>query len=777
MRSLRAACALLQCYSLSVLFSAATPFDIQSVIASTGPHSHEIACIQIASSGEVVLAEGEVVLDYLYDEGLSSLLRSSRDEGCYYRMWGVEGNSQYLHAFAEYMQVLNFSRALLLGDTEQQLSVMALAATYPLLFQDLTIVPKDLTLDFALQYVGKHIKPKGINLLALFLNAQGTYNFLQALQAKKLDRAGYAYILCQGSGRYRYLSNSTLGLLGSGVLVVGGEAEQEPSRERLEARLLREWLDCNTQSCSGDLSWSLFFTRKNVLVRAASSPSEVSKSTSITFPGNTTEFPRFSRAQIHASVNYPLTNPDGSQYPLAPTVMRGFQLAFEEANNRTDLLPYYHLIDQSVDFTGTHFDFNTSIAKVKAARNSPGLIYMPPPVSAIVIGMSRVFNSFNMSMPITTGSLSSQLSNTKAYPFFARACSSTKYICTIMARMIKYFGWSKVAFLYGNDSSDMYDIYQSFLAVKSLFGINITNPESQRALPALLNEQTTGPVNTSLQAIIHSNTRIIIIAHHYFFVIMEQLYDLGVREGYVLLFVSGLSDAMYKDKKYYKRRVVSKGALQFFPRLFVGKVGSAVQQELIKRDGMGIFPNTCLYYDSAYLYFYATDYLVSQGHDYEDPFEIMHAMRDTHFHGCSGFVKIEADSNDRSGAEIVITNFRYYGENDTYELKEVGSFNPFSAQPYQFVSAIQWPDDSLVYADTKPLYQDCSFLAERVRDVPFLNNIGVLAMSGIVLYTCALVVLFYRIWRKKQIEHCLPPSPLQWRMCYCSLHFYVKPSN
>lgn len=152
---------------------------------------------------------------------------------------------------------------------------------------------------------------------------------------------------------------------------------------------------------------------------------------------------------------------------------------------------------------------------------------------------------------------------------------------------------------------------------------------------------------------------------------MEQLKDLGVREGYVRLSLSGLFGSIFKNPKNYKRRIVSKGALQFFPRLFVGKVVQATKQELVKRDGLGMFPNTpCLYYSSAYIYFYATDYLLEKGHDYEDPHQIMKSMRETHFHDCSGFVMVEQSSNNWAAAETVITNAQYKSEADTMELKE-----------------------------------------------------------------------------------------------------------
>lgn len=175
-----------------------------------------------------------------------------------------------------------------------------------------------------------------------------------------------------------------------------------------------------------------------------------------------------------------------------------------------------------------------------------------------------------------------------------------------------------------------------------------------------------------------------------------------------------------------------------------------MRQELLTRDGGDVFPGTCFAYDAAYLYFYATDYLLKRGLDYEDPHQIVRAMRDTYFHGCSGFIKVEKDTNDRSASEIVINNFQYHRENDTFEFKAVGSYNPLSIHPYQLTSPLQWPDDQLTYSDVKPRYLDCPFLQESVRDLPWGRVVGVLFCGLVCVYTVLLSALFWS--KSKQIN-------------------------
>jgi hypothetical protein len=585
-----------------------------------------------------------------------------------------------------------------------------------------------------------------MNLIVFFVTPVTALNFLQVLEAMKLNKPGYAYILSQEAGRYRYLTNSVSGLLANGVLIVGEDVEMEVTREKLEARRLDIQINLLETQGTSQPSYSLLYNNRSRLIKAVSRPAEITSSTELLFPGLSTTIPKITKAIIRATVNYQVINPDLSLYPQGNQMMRGFKVAFDEANSRTDLLPDYTLEDYPVGFMGLSFAYNFSMSRVKAGLKDLGYIFMCPPTSTGIMGMTKVFKDLNLTMPIVAGSLGSMLSDPNAYPLYIRPRVANAYLISIVARMIKYFGWSKVTVIYGIDSGDYQDAYNQFLKVKDLFGINITNPEDMRGLPPVLNNQTAAQVNSTITAVLESTTRIIFLLHSYSFTIMEQMYDLGVREGYVLIVITGLNDATYKSPEFYKRRAVSKGALMFFPSLFVGETGARVKRELMKRDGNGMFSNTCFFYDAAYLYFYATQLLLEQGYDYEDPLLIVKAMRGTYFHGCSGFIKIESDSNDRAASEMAITNFQYDPQTDTYELKVVGSYNPFSIQPYKITSPIQWPDDQPTYADSKPNYFNCPFLFELVRDIREGKIIGLSVDFTIAAITLVVTVMVWRRW-------------------------------
>jgi len=748
------------CLQVGLLYSSFTPFNISEVLQLCPSATRETVPILISTRRDIDAVSVDVVFDYLYDETLSGWAGAHSADNV--KMWAQRQTVEYGREVVAYLQALNFSRVMLVADTSASNAVIVetLYAQYSLLFRDFAIIPKTSNITFALQFVGKIIKARGMNIVAFFVTPQTALSFMQALEIKKLDKAGCAFILTQEAARYRYLIPPSTGLLGRGVLVVGEEAEVETTREAQEARRLGIELQLLLSQEQYKPTFNLLYMNNSKLVIAASTPQGVSPSTKLLFPGASTTIPRIAKAVIRTAVNYQVINPDLSVYPQGNQMMRGFKVAFDEANNRTDMFPDYILEDHSVGFMGLAFSYNFSLSRVKAGLKDLGLIFMCPPTTVGITGMTKIFTDLNLTIPIVAGSLGSPLSDPKTYPLYIRPRIANTYLMAIVARMIKFFGWSKIAVIYAADSGDYQDAYNQFLKVKDQFGITITNPEDKRTLPAILNNSTAALVNTTVSDIMQFTTRIVLIMHSYAFTVMEQMYDLGIRQGYVQLYVSGLNDATYKSAEFFKRRAVSKGALMFFPSLFVGPTGQRVKQELMKRDGAGMFSNTCFFYDASYLYFYATQMLLEHGKDYEDPLEIVKAMRETYFHGCSGFIKIDSGSNDRAASEVAITNFQYDPANDTYVLKVVGAYNPFSIQPYQITSPVQWPDDSATYADTKPNYLKCPYLEELVRDIYEGKVIGLGVDFAIACLTLVITVLIWRRWWNIRIKVLTKKEPI-----------------
>lgn len=102
---------------VSVLYSVATPFDVPTVVSILRMEGWEIREYLVTKGEEVALVEGDVVLDYLYEEALSNwVCRPTGLTNCI-RMWGEDNTLRYASDFSSYVSALNLSNLYVLRET------------------------------------------------------------------------------------------------------------------------------------------------------------------------------------------------------------------------------------------------------------------------------------------------------------------------------------------------------------------------------------------------------------------------------------------------------------------------------------------------------------------------------------------------------------------------------------------------------------------------------------------------------------------------------------
>ena len=121
------------------------------------------------------------------------------------------------------------------------------------------------------------------------------------------------------------------------------------------------------------------------------------------------------------------------------------------------------------------------------------------------------------------------------------------------------------------------------------------------------------------------------------------------------------------------------------------------------------------------------------------------ALRRTSFKGCTGLVKIEPGSNDRLPGGYKIQNGRLY-DNGTFEIVEVGLYNPLGLVLFNFTVPVIWPDNTTnVPADIRTSDIDCPFESKQV--VTFVPGRVTSYMSLTVLCLLSVSITLF-IWRK-----------------------------
>ena len=738
--------------TVQLFTSPATPAALSSALQSLATDSSEerLDVIVISREQELVDMELSVALDYLYNETLSVVLESRVEEGRYVDMWrSAKGESlEYSAAFHAYVQSFALPSIHLISDSQPHnlLQSHFLLSHFPSTFPQSSTLPSHMSLSDCQWFVSRTIKPRGVLTIAFFVDPVTAFNCITAVERLKLNRPGYVYFLSQEASEYRYQDGEMTSLHRNGLLTVAGREAEASTKAEYEKNKLQTRLKPlqNSQFHSSNSPFSLYSIQNRSPFLLSSNPHSPLDLSNAHFPGNATKLIRLSKPSLLASVNYQMTAADGTTSPLSQVVMRGYQLAFEEVNQRLDLIPDYRMRNSSVNYTGIVNNLNVTKGRILSDVGNLGLIHMSPPFSQAVMVTFQALKELNLIVPVTGSSLGSELTDASKYPLYVRTRAGFNYVAVMMCQVFTFLQWKHIAVLYQHDQGESEGSYRIFSQLAGEYGINITNAESERATPTYFTINTSGEVNRSIEAIMASDTRVIVLISSVHFSLLDLMYGLGMREGYEIVVTQGMSGLYFSDKGYIGRRIVNKGGLLFFPSLFVGKVGKSVRKRLIAKDGNQYFPNTCLYYDAAMLYFHATDYLLEKGQDYEDPFTIIAAMRTTRFQGCSGRVKISHDSNDRDPGEVHIYNFQYDRSTDEFEIKLVGSYNPFITQPYsQLSNAIQWPNDQSTFSDSKPKFRDCAYLLANVKYVQIGEILGSALVSSLILLT-ALTVLAVR---------------------------------
>ena len=124
-------------------------------------------------------------------------------------------------------------------------------------------------------------------------------------------------------------------------------------------------------------------------------------------------------------------------------MMRGFKVAFSDVNNRSDIIPDYHMEDYSVNYTGMQFSYNLTKPLIERDLKNLGVVYMMTPSGSSAIGVTQIFQELNITIPIISCSMISTLSNSSQYPMIVRPYVSDTYMLTILFRIMRYNGWTQ----------------------------------------------------------------------------------------------------------------------------------------------------------------------------------------------------------------------------------------------------------------------------------------------------------------------------------------------
>lgn len=765
---------------VGLLASQFTPFSVSAVLAHLPWLPFQFSLRNVTSALDFPVWERvpDLVFDYSYSLVLSEhLLESTSPEAVVICMYagcpmqetaGRLTSQQYSSQLSQYMQAVNFHKAYLVAQCEGMYYEVAQRLLAEQDFCGYIYVSSQPGNDTIQDIIGKLFKPLGSKTAVFLVNGETAQSLLRALETFHVYTTGFAYI---------FTEEAAWNLHSEGVLYVTDSPTVASSKAAYEAALLWPQLVALQQVAAELFSNAEIPTKVQILSEfrkvfrplplslvsinkgfSVFSGSAETLDPNIQFPGKSYQPPTASLPVLSVSVDFEGLNSDGSVFPNASSLMRGYALAYNEVNSRSDLLPNHHFLNSTVSTGGQRFNITWATTQLERNRGTLGLALHPLGYGESTIGVYKALQRLDIDIAVSSTAVTTALDSTE-YPRFYRTGSNSQQIAREVVHFFLYFEWKRTAVIYSNTPEDI-EFYTQFRTLSIESGIEITNMEENPQLSLPLDEEQ---VNQTIAAILASSVRIIVLAFPQNDLILERLYDLGAREGDYLIWLSSepptdlLSSNIESEQK---RRNVLSGGMMVQDRYFIGKVGERVQTLLRNADGEGYKAVGCAMYDSGMVLAHAVDFMLARGMHFEVGSELMKTIRSVKLVGCTGLVQIQHNGNDRIPYQFSLLNVQHSASKDSLTWRPVALHSPTHPQVFSFTASLQFPGHSPHFFDSWLKYGHCPYYSREVTDFPKGRMLGILLSGLFAIMATGITLLIWRGWWDVSISLLINRYPL-----------------
>ena len=524
------------------------------------------------------------------------------------------------------------------------------------------------------------------------------------LKARKINEYGNYFL-------FRSTSFYEVDLEGA-LIIANDGAEKSNSREQFYYDVLMKALSqyssydieyikasCSNNSCFN--SFSIFNQNKSQKVKIGTIEDEVILDQDILFPGN--------NILINANVlktKLFIMIANGTQEAnsltpnyIIPTYYYGAQYALDQVNLDKELGNFeYNLIP--TDCGNTEFDIKWYIKCLAKYSLNHGLAYVSSFLVGAALGNLLSFRAFNTFLPqVSPFGISDAVNSEKAYPEFIKLSGRFNEYVQNSIFMFKFYQWHDFILLSGDSFGNQF-LKQELSSQMIKMGFKIINPANYQTIQSNYTRDDFEDYKDLFEFIRDSKCRLLLIIITNPGMILEALYDVGLRKGEIIILgnfylYSSLLDDI--DEGFMmKRREIFNGAMLTTQIEYEGEYGRKVEQVLKAKYGNVI--NMCLTHDALLTVTHSIQYIIAKGENYEDPRMLIRTMRTQKFVGCSGDVYFIPGENSINRAWLGVSQCVINSTIDNFELLRVSSFNKFAVITSRSVNDPVWP----IGGDTVP---------------------------------------------------------------------------
>lgn len=468
----------------------------------------------------------------------------------------------------------------------------------------------------------------------------------------------------------------------------------------------------------------------------------------IFFPGNTTSAASpastkliFSIANgIHEAVTL-------APYPLFEYLYYGANYAVYRSNLLGDI-PNFHIELYPTDCGNYIYDPVWYTSCLFPSSQNLGLAYLTNFWYTAAASTYIALSNLNINIPqISPFSQDSSVDNQTAFPHFLKLSVTSANFFSAIFIFIKSLGWENIV-VFSSDDSVFSAQYFDILKYSSALGIKIANPADKRIFPSNYTRENFEEYRDYYQAAKDTRCRVFIIAAFNRGYYWEGLYDIGLREGDVII-VTETTAVSYlvgvADEYLVKRIEIMVGALAITYKEWNGELGEKLKDELSALPSLSYL---CMTYDTVSVVKEAINYMLLKGNDYEDPTSLGNTMRSSKITGCLGSVFFGTNDNSRSYSKFSIQQIRQDISTSLWVLIDVAYIDKFSAQIIILAEDFVWPLNNSTIPENYRLNSICPFDAYTVQN-SFPGKLILYVVSSIFL----LLSIFSAVFTAKHSEN------------------------
>ena len=572
------------------------------------------------------------------------------------------------------------------------------------------------------------------------------------LKTRKINEYGN-YFLFKSSSIYE------IDLEGS-LIIANDEAEKFNTIEQFYYELLLKSLSqfynldiesikkfCPNNSCFN--TFTIVNQRNGKKVKIGTIQDEVILDQEILFPGNNV---LINANVLKAKLQIMIANGTTEANSLVPnyvfpTYYYGAQYALDQVNWDERFGNFeYELIP--TDCGNINFDITWSINCLSKHVQTHGLAYVSSFLVGAALGNLFSFRAFNIFLPqVSPFGISDVVNDESTYPEFIKLSGKFNEYVQNSIFMFNFFKWHEFIIISGDDLGNQF-LMQEISSTMIKMGFKFINPKKFQMIPSNYTREDFESYKDLFEFIRDSKCRLLLTIYTNPGMILEGLYDVGLRKGEIIMLGNfNLYDSLLDDideKFMIKRKEIFNGALLTTQIEYEGEYGRKVETVLKEKYGNVI--NMCLTHDALLTVTHSIRYIIAKGENYEDPKMLIRTMRTQKFVGCSGDVYFIPKENSRNRAWLGVSQCVVNSTVGNSELLRVASFNKFAVIASRSINQPIWPTGEDTVPSNYRTKGVCVYDKNKQRSK--LGVIQIHSVSGLFLA----VVLITAIFSKRKFE-------------------------